>query len=367
MSKLIVEVCKVENKAAIDGADRIEQVLIKNWWCVAGKDQYKIGDKVVYVPPDAVIPKTLSDRWGITKFCSPIDEDKVRVRACRFKGVASAGTVQDLDDPNWEVGHDLIEHYGITKYEPPFLNVSGDEDTPVSDFCRYTDIENIGNFPNVLKEGEEVIVTEKIHGTNCRVGYVYTGEFQKHAEIWEWMAGSHNTRLKEFDSKGNRSMYWNPFDKDPTNCSLRNMIMDIWMDQFARNSIIVFGELYGPGSHQDMHYGQKNLSFRAFDICIDGYYMDYDKAAKFLNEANIPTVPLLYRGPFSMEKMNELVDGPTTVIDPSLINQPFKGREGIVIKPVNERFDNVLGGRAILKQISVDYHGRKNKNKTENH
>jgi hypothetical protein len=78
-------------------------------------------------------------------------------------------------------------------------------------------------------------------------------------------------------------------------------------------------------------------------------------------------VPPLYCGPYSLAKMNELVDGPTTVCKPEDIVEPFKGREGIVIKPAKERFDPILGGRTILKYVSADYHGRKNKNQTEDH
>src|SRR5262249_12132034 len=39
---------------------------------------------------------------------------------------------------------------------------------------------------------EEVVFTEKIHGKNCRVGLV------KNGDGWEFMAGSHDVRRKEF-------------------------------------------------------------------------------------------------------------------------------------------------------------------------
>ena len=31
-------------------------------------------------------------------------------------------------------------------------------------------IENLRNFPDILQNGEEIIVTEKLHGTNSRIG-----------------------------------------------------------------------------------------------------------------------------------------------------------------------------------------------------
>lgn len=386
MSSLIVEVCAVEEIAVHENADKIERVRVKNWWCIAGKGQYKVGDKVVYVPPDSVLPEALAERWGIAKYCATLPRDisgtkppGLRVRASRFRGVSSFGTIQDLDDATWPIGHDVKEHFGITKFEPPLKSSDGDAAAPHPSFHAYTSIENIGNFPGVLTDGEEVVVSEKIHGTNARVGFVLTGMSpDNEEEVWEWMAGSHSVRRKEFNDKGVRSMYWSPLEPvvevaedqdEPDADPLRLLIVSVWLKQEATNSVIVFGEIFGVGV-QDMQYGQKGKSFRIFDIAVDGNYLDYDKMMEYVapfEEHGIQTVPILYRGPFSMAKMDELVDGPTTVCAADEIKEPFKGREGIVIKPTKERFDGILGGRCVLKYISVDYHERKNKDKTEDH
>lgn len=380
MSSLIVEVCAVEETAPIEGADRIERVRVKNWWCVAGKGHYKVGDRAVYVPPDSVIPEALAERWGIAKYCSSLPKnisgDKppgLRVRAAKFRGAASFGTIQDPDDPTWSVGTDVREHYGVTKYEPPVKTCDGDQAPDHPLFHQYTSMERFGDNPNVFQDGEEVVVTEKLHGTNCRVGYIFNhaspdGEEQ----YWEFVAGSHNNRRKEFNDKGVRSLYWMPFmdrekylqsEGDP----LKNMIVSIMLRERAENSVIVFGEIFGAGV-QDMQYGQKGKSFRVFDISVDGRYIDSDKVTRYIAEnPEVQMVPVLYCGPFSRAKMDELVDGPTTVCKPEDIKEPFKGREGVVIKPVKERFSPDLGGRTILKYVSADYHARKNKNQTEDH
>jgi RNA ligase (TIGR02306 family) len=376
MSSLIVDVCTVEEIASHPNADKIERVRVKNWWCVASKGHYKVGDKAVYVPPDAVLPEALAERWGIAKYCCQLPKEingerkpGLRVKASRFRGVSSFGTIQDPDDPSWEVGLDVREHYGITKYEPPMKCSDGDAAPPHPHFYQYTSIENIGNFPGVFKDGDTVYVTEKIHGTNSRVGYVMTGTNEHGDEIWEFMAGSHSNRRKEFNDKGVRSMYWLPFAVDSKDDPLRMMLTSIMFRECAKHSVIVFGEIFGAGV-QDMQYGQKGKSFRVFDICVDGIYLDAERMLSYVrdfNENGLQTVPCLYIGPFSMEKMNELVDGPTTICSVSDIKEPFKGREGVVIKPVKESFDDTLGGRKILKYISVDYHDRRNKDKTEDH
>lgn len=369
MSSLIVDVCAVEEIAAHPNADRIERVRVKNWWCIAAKGQYKVGDKVVYVPPDAVISEKLADHWGIKKYCSRVSEPclfgvhapRYRVRACRFRGVSSFGTIQDLDHPDWSIGTDLREHLGITKYEPPFKAHDGDAEPPLAIFHGYTSIEALGNFPNVFHENEEVIVTEKLHGTNSRIGLVRLFD----DEDWEWLltAGSHNTRRKEYDDKGNLSKYWLPhyIGKDLNPRPMIGMLFDILNQEKAQSSVIVFGELFGVGV-QDLTYGQTGISYRIFDVAVDGNYLDFDKVQEYVQpylEDGLELVPILYRGPYSLAKMDELVDGPTTICDAANIKTAFKGREGIVIKSVSERFDPIKGGRAILKYISADYHERK--------
>ena len=76
----------------------------------------------------------------------------------------------------------------------------------------YTDIENIRNFPDVLRPGEEVVITEKLHGKNCRLGLIRVpGEA---GDTFEFMAGSNDVRRKEVDQKGRPSDFWRPMS-DP--------------------------------------------------------------------------------------------------------------------------------------------------------
>jgi len=348
MSTLIVEVCEIKTVRPHSNADRLELVEVKGWTCVVQKDKYKVGDKVVYFPPDTLMPNALADKLGITKYCSPLPKladgtrpDGMRVRASRFRGEQGFGTVQDPDDPTWPVGMSVIEHYGVTKYEPPPKPVAGDALPSVELFQHYTDIENFRNYPDVLQNGEDVVIDEKIHGTNSRVGYLPIGE----NGAMEFVAGSHNTRRKEMNDKGVVSVYWKPMTAD-----MRAMLMEISGED--KKSVIVFGEIYG-GSTQDMKYGLNESTFRCFDILVNGKYLDYDIRMDWFKKYNIESAPSLYRGPFSKEKLLELTDGPTTLCDATIAGK-FKGREGVVVRPTVERFDRKLH-RVILKSISVDY------------
>jgi hypothetical protein len=74
----------------------------------------------------------------------------------------------------------------------------------------------------------------------------------------------------------------------------------------------------------------------------------------------VEMVPYLCRGPFSLEMVAEMTDGPTTICNPADAGK-FKGREGVVIRPVKERYSPDLPnyGRVVLKSVSVDYYERK--------
>lgn len=370
MSTLIVEVCEINEILPHPNADRLEIIKIKNWQCVELKGKLHKGQKVVYVPPDAVVPKDLADRWGISKYCAALPKningfspDGLRIKACRLRGEPSFGTVQLPDNLDWEIGKDVKEYYQITKYEPPIKSLDGDAAAPVSSFHCYTDIENIGNFPGVFQDGEEVIFTEKIHGSNIRNGLVYHLNDNGQPE-WMWMSGSHGVRRKEFNQKNVRSKYWIPL-KESGKDNLKEMILEIKKDKNAKQSVIVFSELFGFGI-QDMQYGQNKIVFAVFDISVDNNYLDYHDFCLYTKKYFVPTVPVLYHGAFSMNKVKEFVDGPTTVCNLNDVKEPFKGREGIVIKPVKERHHSLIS-RVILKSISVDYLERKNKNQTEDH
>ena len=163
MSELRVEVVEIKEILDHPDADRLEIAKVKGWECVVQKGTHKPGDGVVYVPIDAVLPVELSDKLGVTNYLS-----RGRVRTAKLRGVYSQGLIIDMKHlpDNYYLGDDVKDVLGITKYipPPPPPNLSGKRRNHHPDFHRYTDIENIKNFPDVLQEGEMVTITEKIHG-----------------------------------------------------------------------------------------------------------------------------------------------------------------------------------------------------------
>jgi RNA ligase (TIGR02306 family) len=362
MSTLVVEVCEVRSVYPHPNADALEFVTVKGWPVIVQKAlNLAVGDRVVYFPPDSVLPPELAERLGITKYLAPLPREidggrkpGLRVRAARLRGEPSYGTIDHQVDPAWEVGRDVKDAYGVTKFEPPVRPTDGDALPAVAAFHRYTDVENIRNFPDVLRPGEEVAITEKLHGKNCRLGLVRTGDVDADGTpAFELMAGSNDVRRKEQDQKGRPSDFWTPMTDRVR--ELLRVLSD------GERSVVVFGELYGSGV-QDMAYGLANgaKGFRAFDIAVDGKYLDLDEKAGLLARFGIEPVPLLYRGPFSWAVVEEQTYGGTTLC-PAEAAGRFAGREGGVVTPARERYDPELGGsgRVILKSISADYLARK--------
>ncbi len=375
MSSLIIEVCRVDKVDPHPNADRLCICTVKGWRVCAGRspetgrNQFEPGDRCVYIPPDAVLPPALADRLNVTKYLVPLSRngDGVRppggrVRVARLRGEPSYGLIMRPDDPAWAVGADVAAHYGITKWEPPPDTLDGEAERSHPAFHGYVDLENFRNFPDLFQEGEEVVFTEKIHGKNARVGLIRTTGPDGAAE-WTFMAGGRNQRRKEFDSRGRRSQAWVCLT-EPVRALLHHVATTASADWggAAENDVVLFGELYGAGV-QDMWYGFENgrAGFRAFDLAVNGKYVDFDVKAALFAQFGIETVPILYRGPFSRRRVEEHVSGPTTLCPPDRAGR-FKGREGIVIVPVRERpaaMESHVFDRLILKAVSFEYLERK--------
>src|SRR6202041_1262718 len=105
----------------------------------------------------------------------------------------------------------------------------GDAEAAHPLFVSYTDVENLRNFPDVFADGEPVVVTEKIHGTNCRVGLI-EGEL---------MAGSMAVRRKgPADENVGASVYWFP----TTLAGVTDLLADLGK---AHRQVVLFGEVFG--------------------------------------------------------------------------------------------------------------------------
>jgi len=385
MSKLICEICKISNIAPIPNADRIVVATIKGWQAIIGKNQFQIGDLCIYIPIDSVIPQDLIAREKLSYL-----KNENRIRTIKLKGVISQGLVLSLSTlQGYTVreGDDVAKELGITKYEPAPVHIGVKKDTffilwnkfitreitlrrfvaksvaliinyfkPKKkvnpNFDVYTDLDNIKHYPNVFEEGEEVIITEKIHGTNFRAGTLSLNEtvigrikqfFTK--QTHEFCYGSHRVQKSAFSGKGfyGEDVYGQ--------IAKRYNLKDVIPADY-----IIYGEIYGQ-KIQELTYGIQGTDVVFFDLKYKGAYVNWDDMVAFCTERNLPIAPILLKGRFSKDSLKYFTEG-NSIIATSQI------REGCVVKPLVEGYNNQCG-RKILKSISATYLLAKKEEKPE--
>jgi RNA ligase (TIGR02306 family) len=189
------------------------------------------------------------------------------------------------------------------------------------------------NFPAVFDIGENVILSEKIHGTNARVGLI-EGEL---------MAGSKGLRRKRpEEDRFASNTYWFPLSLEPVRALLEEQGRE-------HRQVILFGEVYG-SKIQSFHYGlHGGVGFRAFDLLLDGHYMDWPRFLDLCARHGVETVPVLASIPFDLTEIKHFSEGKT-----QLMQRDAHIREGVVVRPERERHDPRLG-RVILKYVSDSY------------
>jgi len=96
----LAEIQTINEITPIEGADRIVLAKVQGWQSVVQRDQFNVGDRIVFVPIDTVLrPETwnsfLHDKNDPTK--------PIRIKSVKLKGVYSQGLIFPLT---------ILENYG---------------------------------------------------------------------------------------------------------------------------------------------------------------------------------------------------------------------------------------------------------------
>jgi hypothetical protein len=391
-------------------ADTLEIIPIGEYQVVSKKGQFKIGDLAVYIQPDSVVPVTqpfkfiwepymcvpqVGDAKG-TEFMIPEKRRRITVR--KFRGEWSEGLLLPVSDfflkdkegayfyfsgegklidaerdirihcLDLEEEQDVSDLLGITHYDPDTESTKGENTNApklrkkypksirgwynyfvrrIRNFFRIGpntdgssdnvslgipvyDVDALKNYPHTFKDGEDVLVTEKIHGSNARFIFLDGTMYAGSRKLW----------------------------KSPSsNCVFRRALRELpWIEEWCRahEGYVLWGEV--TPTQGGYEYGSKNVQFFVFDIRKpDGTWVDDTDINKLgSNFLSSQCVPLLYKGPFNLDKVKTFVDGPSMILGAKNI------REGIVIKTAVER--HIHGtGRAQMKIVSNAYLEKDNK------
>jgi hypothetical protein len=349
-----VNVVRIDEILPHPNADTLGIVYIGGYQVVVKKDNYKVGDLAIYVPPDTIVPEhhAFAFLWEGTE----PTERRRRVTVRRFRKEWSEGLLMPMSDfanpVTFAEGDDVAELLGFKHYEEPepVQNINrtkvqyqspfrspmafwywllyklgikrdqlhGSNAKPPKSAPPVYDVENFKNYSHTFVEGEEVIVTEKIHGSNGR--YMFDGK--------KIHVGSKNL-----------------WKSEKSTCIWRRALKELpWIEEWCRANAdhTLYAEV--TPTQKGYTYGRENVNAFVFDILKpNGEWMDKAQAL-----TAVEPVPVLYAGPFNYDTIKALVEGPSMVPGAKNI------REGIVITSAIER--QVRGvGRAQLKLKSMAF------------
>jgi len=342
-------------------ADRLDLATMKRmtFQFVVGRDQWKVGDSVLYFPVDSLLPAGIVEKLGLVGRLA--GSDKNRIKTIKLRGEVSQGLVADpsslLDDawmiwdsdscthqvrsPHFDGFKSLMDHLGVTKYEPPIKLTGVGNLLLMPDGVGVYDIEGADRYPGVVEllMDQPVCITEKLEGTNLWVRRLPDGTIQ---------VGQRNYLIEEVPAEGKANMYWETVRTDGV-----LPILEEAAAKFPGQTVAFRGELLGQ-SIQGYYKGMKRNVIRFFDVQVDGQYLSFEAFVALIPPEH--RVPVLFAGSLrewlGSRTIQETSNGPS-------VFSPGQKREGIVIRPLVEQqvIDEVPGfrGRLLIKMRSPEY------------
>ncbi|MFN3197738.1 MAG: RNA ligase (ATP) [Bradymonadia bacterium] len=335
-------------------ADALDLARVGDYMSIVKKGQFATGDLAAYIPEQSIVPQWLLAEMGLLGRLAGKNKD--RVKAIRLRGVLSQGLMYAAR-PQWQVGDDVAAELGIEKYRPQLpTHMAGKHWSAGLERCMRYDIDAHRRFPDVIEEGEQVVFTEKIHGTWTQFGVMS-------ADLTDPEHGALVVASKGVAAKGlafkidEEARQKNLYVRAARSLEVEGRIRRVFAEALGLGPVFVLGELFGRGV-QDLHYGAEGRTeqvpgFRVFDIHVgrpgNGRFLEDAELDEACEVLGLPRVPVLYRGPFSAQAMDTHADGKETI---SGAGRHI--REGIIMRTVPERRDDSLG-RVQLKRVSAAY------------
>jgi RNA ligase (TIGR02306 family) len=313
LERKLATIRKISEIRPIPNADALELAIVDGWRAVVKKGEYEAGDLVVYCEIDSFLPIKPEYEF-LRKSCYRKMTDGTegfRIKTIKLRGQLSQGLVLPLPyDSNRDIGQDVTEELGITKFEVTLgCNKAGSGmgrsiakgNFPF--FVPKTDEERIQNLKSYLPilQQRSWTVTEKLDGTSFTT-FNYNGEFG---------VCSRNLQLLEDES----SIYW----KVAKQYNLQDLL--------ESTDLAIQGEILAPGI-QDNKYKLEQPELYVFNVydISKGEYLDVTKAQLWAAKVGLKFVPVL----------NSIISLPDTIEeiladaeDKSQLNDTTE-REGLV-------------------------------------
>lgn len=375
MSDWQPQIVRIEKVIKHPDADALDvATVLGDYPVIVKRDEYKEGDLAGYIPIDSIVPDTdhfhflcplLKEKYEEFEGDTLVTKDRIigpkyaigavpekyrRIKAKKIRGRYSQGMLVSFEScvlrnesPTPVVGDSITETLGLKKWEeeeedniPNAKKSRGAnaEKAPQGWSIPYYDIEGLRKYIECLGANEEIVLTEKVHGSNA--AFCYDGE-----RLW--------VKSRNFYKK---------MDED-----------DPWWDVAIRYGLaeklakypmhVFFGELYGTvkGFRYDCEIvaGQMHSKIRFFDIwdAKAMRYLDYDPFVAMVTELGLDLMPELYRGIWTgKDEMYPYAEGLTTLGGKHI-------REGFVLRTITERYEPRLDSRMHVKLVGEGYNLQK--------
>lgn len=364
----------------IEGADKIELIGVLGWVLIAKIDEFKVGDKAVFIEIDSKCPSDDKRFAFLEKKHYKIKTMKLGKFKCFSQGLALPLTLfPELSDK--KLGDDVTKELRITysseedrkrksnKIDPNakykamaarhkeffskpiirkimrynigrkllFLFFGKKKDNPKQfpSWIVKTDENRIENCPFYLESNEEWVQTEKIDGTSCTYA---VDRMKRGKNKFEFVVCSRNVRQADRDQEcyHDSNIYWELADK----YNIEKVLSDYAITN-NYDRVVLQGE--GTGSVQGNPYKLKKNRLFVFNLVVEGVRKSTLEMAKFCDDNNLEHVPIInehYKTPDTMEEIKLQADGF------SIINPKVK-REGFVYRS--------LDGQQSFKNVSREY------------
>jgi RNA ligase (TIGR02306 family) len=334
MERKLASIQKVLEIQPIANADAIELAQINGWQCVVKKGEFQPDSLGVFLEIDSIPPDIEAFRflWQPKELVDGVASErpnKFRIRTMKLRGALSQGLLLPVSTFGLEhlnVGDDVTELLGVTKYEPPVTMSVGGIRASFPGFIPKTDEMRIQSVPEVLDEIRKMpyVITLKYDGTSA------TYCIDPRDNLFH--ACGRNYSMQEGES-----CYWQVARKYKLEEILRKS-----------PSFAIQGEICGPSIQKNLLSlkGLELFIFNVYDI-ENQCYLSHAAAADFCRENGLTPAEALETGDaftHDQESLLALAEGKY----PGTKNE----REGIVIRPLETTYSHVLAGRLSFKAIS---------------
>lgn len=335
----LASVQKISSLTPIEGADTIEKATVLGWQLVVKKNEFQVGDLVVYCEIDSILP----DKPEF-EFLKPRG---MRIKTIKLRGQVSQGICFPLsvlpDDFVVKENADCTEVLNVVKYEPAVpTELQGIAKGKFPSFIPKTDETRVQVLQKLLDKykGELCYVTEKLDGSSVTC-YIKDDVFG---------VCSRNLDLLETEDNS----FWQVVRSMNVERKMRN-----FLEFTKKDAIAIQGELIGPGIQGNkLNIKEKSIRFfNIFDINKFEYGSYNDLINSFYDILDLPLVPIIESN-YHLENDVETIIAKATI--KSFIT-PNVWAEGIVIRPLNKKIDLLLSnenfnnGRVSFKAINPNF------------